>query len=93
MRLALAAERSRANQAALRRGERVPTVALHQRDMLRLATLEGAQVWNMDGEIGSLTPGKEADIITVDMRSPHLDGTAILWPHWCLAQDRQMLRL
>src|SRR5271170_8215457 len=74
MRLALAAERSRANQAALARGERVPTVDLHQRDMLRLATLEGAQVWNMEGEIGSLTPGKQADIITVDMRSPHLDG-------------------
>src|SRR5277367_5170634 len=74
MRLALAAERSRANAPALARGERVPTVDLHQRDMLRLATLEGAQVWNMEGEIGSLTPGKQADIITVDMRSPHLDG-------------------
>ncbi len=74
MRLALAAERSRANAPALARGERVPTVDLHQRDMLRLATLEGAQVWNMQDEIGSLTPGKQADIITVDMTSPHLDG-------------------
>ena len=74
MRLALAAERSRANAPALARGERVPTVDLHQRDMLRLATIEGAQVWNMEGEIGSLTPGKQADIITVDMTSPHLDG-------------------
>ena len=74
MRLALAAERSRANAPALARGERVPTVDLHQRDMLRLATLEGAQVWKMDDEIGSLSPGKQADIITVDMTSPHLDG-------------------
>jgi cytosine/adenosine deaminase-related metal-dependent hydrolase len=74
MRLALAAERSRANAPALARGERVPTVDLHQRDMLRLATLEGAQVWNMEDEIGSLSPGKQADIITVDMTSPHLDG-------------------
>src|SRR6202035_1298415 len=46
MRLALAAERSRANAPALARGEQVPAVDLHQRDMLRLATLDGARVWN-----------------------------------------------
>ena len=74
MRLALAAERSRANAPALARGEQVPTVDLHQRDMLRLATLDGARVWNLDNEIGSLTPGKQADIAVIDMRSPHLDG-------------------
>jgi 5-methylthioadenosine/S-adenosylhomocysteine deaminase len=74
MRLALAAERSRANAGALARGERVETVDLHQRDMLRLATIEGARVWNLDDEIGTLTPGKQADIAIVDMRSPHLDG-------------------
>jgi cytosine/adenosine deaminase-related metal-dependent hydrolase len=74
MRLALAAERSRANADALARGERVPTVDLHQRDMLRLATLDGARVWNLDNEIGSLVPGKLADIAIIDMRSPHLDG-------------------
>ena len=28
----------------------------------------------LDDEIGSLTPGKQADIAIVDMRSPHLDG-------------------
>jgi 5-methylthioadenosine/S-adenosylhomocysteine deaminase len=74
MRLALAAERSRANAAALARGEQVPTVALHQRDMLRLATIDGARVWNLQDEVGSLTPGKQADITVIDMRSPHLDG-------------------
>ena len=42
--------------------------------MLRLATLDGARVWNLDDEIGSLTPGKMADIAILDMRSPHLDG-------------------
>jgi 5-methylthioadenosine/S-adenosylhomocysteine deaminase len=74
MRLGLAAERSRANARSLARGEQVPTVALHQRDMLRLATIDGARVWNMGHEIGSLTPGKQADITVIDMRSPHLDG-------------------
>jgi 5-methylthioadenosine/S-adenosylhomocysteine deaminase len=74
MRLALAAERSRANAGALARDDSVATVDLHQRDMLRLATLDGARVWNLDAEIGSLTVGKQADIALVDLRSPHLDG-------------------
>jgi cytosine/adenosine deaminase-related metal-dependent hydrolase len=74
MRLALAAERSRANAATLTRGEQVATVALHQRDMLRLATIDGARVWNLQDEVGSLTPGKQADLAVLDMRSPHLDG-------------------
>jgi 5-methylthioadenosine/S-adenosylhomocysteine deaminase len=74
MRLALAAERSRANAAALARGERVETVNLHQRDMLRLATIEGARVWGLHDAIGTLAPGKQADVAIVDMRSPHLDG-------------------
>jgi 5-methylthioadenosine/S-adenosylhomocysteine deaminase len=58
----------------LARGERVETVDLHPRDMLRLATLDGARVWDLDDEVGTLTPGKQADIAIVDMRSPHLDG-------------------
>jgi 5-methylthioadenosine/S-adenosylhomocysteine deaminase len=74
MRLALAAERSRANAGELAKGERVPTVSFHQRDMLRLATIDGARVWNLQHEIGTLTPGKQADITVIDMRSPHLDG-------------------
>jgi hypothetical protein len=74
MRLTLAAARSRANTPALARGEQVPTVALHQRDMLRLATIDGARVWNLQDEIGSLTPGKHADVTVIDMQSPHLDG-------------------
>ena len=58
----------------LARGERVETVDLHQHDMLRLATLDGARVWKLEDEIGSLTPGKQADVAIVDMCSPHLDG-------------------
>ena len=74
MRLALAAERSRANAPTLASGKQVPTVDLHQRDMLRLATIDGARVWHLEDEIGTLTPGKQADIAVIDMRSPHLDG-------------------
>jgi 5-methylthioadenosine/S-adenosylhomocysteine deaminase len=74
MRLALAAERSRANARSLARNELVHEVALHQRDMLRLATLGGARVLGLADRTGSLTPGKQADIAIIDMRSPHLDG-------------------
>jgi 5-methylthioadenosine/S-adenosylhomocysteine deaminase len=74
MRLALAAERSRANAEAVARHEAVSTVDLDQRDMLRLATLGGAQAWHLDAEVGSLTVGKHADVTIVDMRAPHLDG-------------------
>jgi cytosine/adenosine deaminase-related metal-dependent hydrolase len=28
----------------------------------------------MEHEVGSLTPGKQADVAVIDMRSPHLDG-------------------
>jgi cytosine/adenosine deaminase-related metal-dependent hydrolase len=74
MRLALAAERSHANAAALSRNEQVRAVELNQRDMLRLATIGGARVLGLDHEVGTLTPGKLADIAIVDVRSPHLDG-------------------
>ena len=47
---------------------------LHQRDTLRLATIGGARVWHLEDEIGTLTPGKQADIAVIDIRSPHLDG-------------------
>ena len=74
MRLALAAERSRANATGISADKMAPTVDLHQRDMLRLATIDGARVWRLDDEIGTLTPGKQADIAIIDLRSPHLDG-------------------
>jgi 5-methylthioadenosine/S-adenosylhomocysteine deaminase len=74
MRLALAAERSRANATVVSADKMAPSVELHQRDMLRLATLDGARVWGLEGEVGSLRPGKQADIAVIDLRSPHLDG-------------------
>jgi hypothetical protein len=74
MRLALAAERSRANADAVSRHEAVEDVELNQRDMLKLATLDAARVWHLDHEVGSITPGKQADVTVVDMRPPHLNG-------------------
>jgi guanine deaminase len=42
--------------------------ALRPLDWIRLGTLEAARVLGMDGEIGSLEAGKEADLIAIDAR-------------------------
>ena len=48
-----------------------PTV-LPARQVVEMATLGGARVLGLDALTGSLTPGKEADLIMVDLHQPHL---------------------
>jgi 5-methylthioadenosine/S-adenosylhomocysteine deaminase len=48
-----------------------PTV-LPARQVVEMATLEGARVLGLDKTAGSLTPGKEADLIIIDLQQPHL---------------------
>ncbi|MCP3940702.1 MAG: amidohydrolase [Desulfobacteraceae bacterium] len=42
------------------------------RTCLRMATIEGARAIGLDGRIGSLEKGKQADIIIVDVDKPHM---------------------
>jgi cytosine/adenosine deaminase-related metal-dependent hydrolase len=42
---------------------------LTTRDVLRYATINGAKALRLDGKTGTLTPGKEADIIILDATS------------------------
>ena len=48
-----------------------PTV-LPARQILRMATINGAAVLGLTDRIGSLAPGKCADIIIIDLQQPHL---------------------
>jgi 5-methylthioadenosine/S-adenosylhomocysteine deaminase len=48
--------------------------ALDARTVIRMATIDGARALGMDDRIGSLKPGKLADVIVVDLDRPHL------WP-------------
>lgn len=48
-----------------------PTI-LPARQVLELATCSGAQVLGLAEVTGTLTPGKEADLIAVDLHQPHL---------------------
>ena len=50
---------------------RDPTV-LPAWKMLRLATLEGATAIGLGDRVGSLEPGKKADIILLDLKVPHM---------------------
>jgi len=50
---------------------RDPTV-LPAETAIRMATIDGARTLGLDRQIGSLEPGKQADLIVVDIRAPHL---------------------
>jgi 5-methylthioadenosine/S-adenosylhomocysteine deaminase len=52
---------------------------LTARDVLWMATREGARTLGLDSEIGALEPGKRADLTLVDASAPHLAPGADPW--------------
>lgn len=65
MRSMLTLQRAMVNEAALSGEENLPDLLTSQ-DVIRFATVEGAKTLKLDKKVGTLTPGKEADIILLD---------------------------
>jgi len=64
-----AAMRLAANLARLVRED---PAALSARDVVRAATIEGARALGLGDRIGTVEVGKEADLVALDLRAPHL---------------------
>src|SRR5206468_7087758 len=58
--------------AALIQKPRLGPDALPAARVLELATLGGARALGLEAEIGSIAPGKRADLVVLDLREPHL---------------------
>lgn len=63
MRILMAASRGVVNAEALKEHKLLDPVPLSGRDMLDFATLQGAKTANLGHRTGSLTPGKDADVL------------------------------
>ena len=66
IRAAFAIERARVNAIAWEADTPVPETMLTARDMLQMATINGARVAGVADRTGSLTPGKKADVVVID---------------------------
>jgi 5-methylthioadenosine/S-adenosylhomocysteine deaminase len=73
MRCSFSAERWRSNDSVWESEDPLPENALTARDMLTMATLDGAHVAGLEDRVGSLTPGKQAAVVVIDGAGP---GTA-----------------
>ncbi|MEV7072319.1 amidohydrolase family protein [Streptomyces sp. NPDC093990] len=66
IRAAFGAERARVNAASWEADVPVPETMLTARQMLEIATRNGAHVAGLEDRTGSLTPGKRADVVAID---------------------------
>jgi len=66
MRAAFGAERARVNAVAWEADTAVPDTILTADKLLEMATINGAHVAGLEDRVGSLTPGKRADVVVID---------------------------
>jgi cytosine/adenosine deaminase-related metal-dependent hydrolase len=80
MRATLSADRSRDHLEAHGRGETITSNRMRAEDALWSATMGGARSLGMEDKLGSLTPGKKADVVLLkNDQSPAM--TPILNPY------------
>ncbi len=65
MRIGLQFQRAMDNDPVIASGEMPATLRLGVRDALRWATMNGAEALGLASQTGSLTPGKQADVVLV----------------------------
>jgi 5-methylthioadenosine/S-adenosylhomocysteine deaminase len=78
MRFLWASARLLEHEAAFAAGNEEEPVLLTSRDVLEFATIEGARVCELEDRTGSLTPGKQADIVII--RCDHSNTYPIIDP-------------
>ena len=66
MRAAFGAERARVNAVSWAADTGVPDTMLTAQQMLEMVTINGAHVAGLEDRVGSLTPGKKADVVVID---------------------------
>ncbi|MGE0746192.1 MAG: amidohydrolase family protein [Rhodospirillales bacterium] len=65
MRMAMQMQRAVDNEPYARAGKAPPRLAVGPRDALAWATVHGARMMGLEKRTGSLTPGKQADVILI----------------------------
>jgi cytosine/adenosine deaminase-related metal-dependent hydrolase len=70
MRSVFTLQRAFVNERAIKGEQDVPTL-LTARDVIEFATVQGARADGLDSKIGTLTPGKEADIVILRTDLPN----------------------
>ncbi|MGD8372407.1 MAG: amidohydrolase [Syntrophobacterales bacterium] len=67
--------------AKLHKVYRMDPTIMDAKTVVRLATRGGARVLGLEEQIGSLEPGKKADIIGLDLNKPHLTPLYNIYSH------------
>ena len=78
MRFLFASDRLLAHEAAFAAGSDEEPTLLTCREVLEFATIEGARVCGLDDRTGSLTPGKQADLVV--LRCDHSNTYPVIDP-------------
>ena len=72
MRVAIALQRGADHAASFGRNETLGEVSMTARDVLAMATIEGARACGLDDRTGTLEVGKQADVLVLRADTPNL---------------------